>query len=95
MATRPHKRNYDTLKQIGRRLAAAREARGLTQAEVSRALGCKPNTWSVYESGRRMPDPELMAKFADRFGITCDWVYRGVRACLPHDIASRIAPDVT
>jgi len=93
MPKRPFKRNYEVLWAIGRRLAAARVALEKTQAEISRALGCKPNTWSVYESGDRMPDPETMALFADKFGITTDWVYRGYRGSLPADIARRIPPD--
>ena len=65
MPKRPFKRNYEVLWAIGRRLAAARVALEKTQAEISRALGCKPNTWSTYESGDRMPDPETMALLAD------------------------------
>lgn len=94
MGTRPHKRDYDVLARVGRRLAASREALGLTQTELAKALNCKQNTWSVYESGLRMPDPELMALYADRFGISCDWIYRGYRGSLPADISARIPLSV-
>lgn len=53
----------DNLKQL-------RSARGLTQAEVAQRLGVTRQTISSYESGRTMPDLEMLKRLADILG--CD-----------------------
>ena len=62
---------------VGLRIKAAREALGRSQAEVCRALEIAPNKWNQWESGKYPPDPFVMARFADIYGVSLDWVYRG------------------
>ena len=81
----PHSRT-----EIGRRLKATRQALGLRTRDIHRATGIAESTWSQYENGRRFPDLMQMMPFADRFGIPLDWIYRGVIAAVPFDLAQRI-----
>lgn len=81
----PHSRS-----EIGRRLKATRQALGLRTRDIHRATGIAESTWSQYENGRRFPDLMQMLPFADRFGVPLDWIYRGILAAVPFDLAQRI-----
>jgi len=47
--------------KVGRRLLAARDAAGLTQAQAARLLGVHADTLSKWERGEREPRPILAA----------------------------------
>lgn len=52
-------------KEIGRRISAAREAKGLKQREVCVLVpGLTVSALSNYEQGTRKPDPEVIKKLA-------------------------------
>lgn len=76
--------------EIGRRLKATRQALGLRTRDVHRATGIAESTWSQYENGHRFPDLMQMLPFAERFGIPLDWIYRGIIAAVPYEIAQRV-----
>lgn len=80
-------RNPDNLRAIGARLRAARLALGLTQKDLYEPLGVKAATWNHWESGKRMPDPLVMAKLKEMYGITLDWIYSGDPSALPFSLA--------
>lgn len=52
-------------------LIAFRKAKGLSQLEVSEALGISQIAYSNYETGIRNPKPKLAKKIARIFGF--DW----------------------
>ena len=54
---------------IGTRIKTARQARGLTQAEVGNALGILPQHVQAWEAGRRNPGPKHLAKLAEVLGL--------------------------
>jgi transcriptional regulator with XRE-family HTH domain len=83
--TPPHSRI-----EIGRRLKATRQALGLRTRDVHRATGIAESTWSQYENGRRFPDLLQILPFAERFGISLDWIYRGIITAVPYEIAQRV-----
>lgn len=83
-------RNPDNLKVIGARLRAARLALGLTQKDLYEPLGVKAATWNHWESGKRLPDPLVMAKLRDLHGITMDWIYSGDASALPFALAKAV-----
>jgi len=64
-------RNHDPnlLRVIGARLQAARQARGLTQAQLAEAIGIEPVTLSRYETGSRGPSITVLARAADALGV--------------------------
>ncbi len=80
-------RNPDDLKTIGARLRAARLALGLTQKDLYEPLGVKAATWNHWESGKRLPDPLVMARLKEAHGITMDWIYAGDASALPFSLA--------
>ena len=65
--------------EVGRRLRMAIEAVGLTQAAVARAFdGVTPPKLGNWLRGDHYPDEYFIKQFCDRYGITADWIYRGV-----------------
>ncbi len=76
MPTRRH--DPDLLVAIGRRLRAAREAKGWIQAELAEAIRIEPETLSRYESGARGPSVTVLAEAAKALGTT-------LAAFMPHE----------
>lgn len=54
---------------VGRRIRAAREARGLTQADLATALSRTPTSVSYWEGGQRSPGLEDVVEIARVLGI--------------------------
>ena len=59
---------------LGSRLRERRELKGKTQNEVADDLGISNVRLSRYESDERKPDPELLAKLADYYDTTVDYL---------------------
>jgi len=59
---------------LGRRLRAARERKGWSQTYVCKKLNIPNSTLSGYERDYRNPDPELLAKFAELYEVTTDYL---------------------
>jgi XRE family transcriptional regulator, fatty acid utilization regulator len=55
---------------VGQRLRIAREASGLTQADVARAIGTSVSAISMIESGRRDPRGSTLVKIMGVVGLT-------------------------
>lgn len=60
----------ELLAHIGGRLQAAREARGLTQADLGERIGIESVTLSRYETGARGASLTVLARAADELGVT-------------------------
>mgnify|MGYP007100081169 FL=1 len=54
---------------IGTRIKTARQARGLTLAEVGNTLGIDGRHVQAWEAGRRNPGPKHLAKLAEVLGL--------------------------
>ncbi|MEK1907499.1 MAG: helix-turn-helix transcriptional regulator [Pseudomonas sp.] len=52
-----------------RELAALREARGMAQADLARAVGISPHYLNMIESGEREPDAAIRRSLAFTLGI--------------------------
>ena len=61
--------------QIGGQLRAAREAVGLTQAQLAERLGCRQTLISRYERDLKMPTVPQLCRIADALGV--DFGYHG------------------
>lgn len=79
-----------TVAAIATRLAMTREALELSQAEVSRRTGIKPNTYNQYEMAKGRPNIDHANKLCDGLNITLDWVYRGDQGGLPAQILDKL-----
>jgi len=75
---------------VGRRLAATREALGITQAELRRQLRVDPPRWNPYELGKRRITIEVALGLRLAFGVTLDWIYVGDSSGLPPRLHKRI-----
>ncbi|MGH3771074.1 MAG: helix-turn-helix domain-containing protein [Pseudonocardiaceae bacterium] len=63
----------------GEALLVARKAQGLTQDDVCGQLGMTQATLSRYENDQRVPDDEMLAKFARIYGVTVGFLRHGQR----------------
>jgi transcriptional regulator with XRE-family HTH domain len=67
---------------VAYRLELALEAIGVTKSEAARAIGVSPSKIGNWTAHNRevlhYPDPELLSRLCDRFGLTMDYLYRGV-----------------
>lgn len=77
-------------REAGKRLAIAESALGLKARAICETINCAQNTWSQWKSGKSTPDLFYMVRFCDKYGITLDWIYRGIPWGLPANIAQRI-----
>jgi len=59
---------------LGRRIAAFRKGKGITQVELSQRMKISQPVISHYESGRLRAPPEFILKFADIVGVSTDQV---------------------
>ena len=67
----------DDARQIGRRLAEARDAAGLTARELADHLGVKESTITKWESGERSPRGQRVSKLAGILGVSLSWILVG------------------
>lgn len=59
---------------FGKRLAALRREKGLSQAELAKLLNVAQSTIAMYESTRRTPDPVTLKRLADFFNVSVDYL---------------------
>lgn len=59
---------------ISTRLKSLREDADLSQKELAKSLGVSPSTIGMYESKKRTPDSEMLARICDFFNITVDYL---------------------
>ena len=64
---------------IGQKLTALRKARGMTQEELSEAIGVTRQTISKWELDTSTPDLDYLCKLCDLFGVTADYLIRPER----------------
>jgi SOS-response transcriptional repressor LexA len=62
---------------LGRRLVAAREARGISQADLARALGVSRSAAAQWESGLTAPSTDNLAAAATEVGVAFEWLATG------------------
>lgn len=66
--------NEEFARTLGRRIRAAREAKGLTQEALGTPIAVKKANLSQWENGRHMPDVEQFAGLCDAMSISADWL---------------------
>lgn len=58
--------------QLGRRLAEARNALNMSQAEAASKIGITQSTYSGYETGTRRIKLSMLRQIADAFNVSVD-----------------------
>jgi transcriptional regulator with XRE-family HTH domain len=92
MATRPVP-SPESIEAIGARLKATREAMRMQQAAFSRMVGIEPQAWNNYERGAKRIAIDQALKVCRATGVSLDWIYRGMSAQLPVNLATALAQD--
>lgn len=59
---------------FGKNLKALRTNAKLTQQDLATKLKVAPSTIGMYESGKRMPDADILNKIANIFGVSIDYL---------------------
>lgn len=63
-------------KGLGRRLAETRRMKGFTQEDVAKRIdGLTFSALSNYERGVRDPDTDLVARLAELYGVSADYLF--------------------
>ena len=75
---------------IAERLRLTREAKGLKQAAWCRLVGIGPQAWNNYERAVNRISLDQAMRICAATGVTLDWIYRGIAAGLPIEMASEI-----
>ena len=65
------------------RLYRLRRARGLSQEELAHTVGVSRQAVQKWEAGASAPDLDNLSALADYFGVTLDYLVRGVEAASP------------
>lgn len=63
---------------LGGRLSRARDAAGITSAQLARRLGVKSSTVQAWESDRSEPRANRLTMLAGFLGVTPTWLLYGV-----------------
>jgi transcriptional regulator with XRE-family HTH domain len=77
--------------QVGNRIVALRNARGVKQSDLAKSLRISAQRLSNYENGKRPLDIELAILICSKLSGTLDYLYRGVHAGLPFEVIERLA----
>lgn len=67
------------------------EAACVQPAEVARLLGITLSKLGNWTRGDNYPDEYLLTVFCDRYGVTMDYLYRGIILGLPSALADGLA----
>lgn len=61
--------------KFGDRLTKMRKAKGLTQEEVGEKIGISAQAVSKWENDTTMPDPIILKRLSDIYGVTLNQIY--------------------
>lgn len=65
---------HSSKQEMGQRIALLRKERNMSQSETAKKLNISTSTLSMYETGNREPNNELLSKLADFFGVSTDYL---------------------
>lgn len=72
--------------RIGRRLCALRETTDMTKTDYAAFCGYNYTRYINWESGHRRMLPDDAEVLCNKFGVTLDFIYRGIEAQLPQSL---------
>lgn len=65
------------MNETGRRIAKAREDKGLNQSELARRLGVTPQSVQAWESGKNVPRNQKLSSIAEVLGVSVGYLLVG------------------
>lgn len=72
--------------RIGQRLTAIRQTTGMSKTDFAAVNGYNYTRYINWESGHRRMLPDDAEILCNKFGVTLDFIYRGIEAQLPHSL---------
>lgn len=75
---------------VAERCVLTREASGYKQAQFAKRVGMSMQAWNNCERGVNRISLDSAIKVCEGAGVTLDWIYRGISAHLPIEIATEI-----
>ena len=78
---------------VGLRLKSLRDLKGVSQREVCTLLEIAPQRYNHYEKGRARPDPDVLAKFMQYYGVTSDYLLFGNVVGLRFEVAQELLEE--
>lgn len=66
-------------KEVGDRLKKVRELIDPNRTRIAEEFGTSHTTWSHWERGNAFPDEVVMIEFCNKYDVSMDFIYRGVR----------------
>ncbi len=78
MSDTPENWYHEDAATLGDRLAAAREAAGLSQTELAVQLGVKPEALDAWENDWKEPRANRLQMLAGLLGVSLRWLLTGV-----------------
>jgi transcriptional regulator with XRE-family HTH domain len=79
---------------IGLRIGQARQARGMGQVQLARAVGIAQSRISEYESGKTRLRTELLERFAEVLDVPVTWLLTGEGDSPLQALPQRVSADV-
>ena len=67
----------DPADSLGERLGQARDAQGLSAAQLARRVGVKTDTLHAWEAGRSGPRPNVLLRLAGMLNVSPTWLLTG------------------
>ena len=77
----------DLTAALSRRIVEAREAAGLSRAELARNAGVTPDTVEIWETGERAPRANRLTTLGGVLGVSAAWLLSGEGAAPGDDTA--------
>ena len=62
----------------------------MDQGQFAEGVGKRQSTCSGWETGSRPPGLPMAHKLCDKYGLTLDYIYRGVTAGLPSTLEDKL-----
>ena len=85
----------DFLDQMGRRIAARRKEKGLTQEALSEIVGVSEQTISTAECGKKALRPENIVKISIALDCTTDYLLTGTDSAMVVEKMNRAVNHLT
>jgi transcriptional regulator with XRE-family HTH domain len=85
----PH-HGMDSKEIVGQRVDIWLEATDRTAAEVCDELGIGEPKFSQWRNGRHMLSLDIAVALCTNYGLTLDWLYRGIPVNLPYELRLQI-----
>ena len=80
---------------IGEKIANLRKKRGMSQSQLAKELNIGTSTLGMYETGKRSPNPEMLNKLADYFGVSVDYLLgREIKTEAYYELSNKEKNDI-